>query len=302
MNLRNFVFVISVILLIGFASSADLSGSWSDQAYNDSPANGSTMSQPVSSSDQQTYSQYAQYFRMDSGASSGSGQVTGAESYDIKGQEPSTLYVGGKLQKAVSYSQIQPYETFTGGNTLWIQGIGSWTQYVQVPQGASLSLIASTPMGGNADFYEIYPDGTRLDKRSYYFTTYNRMGFYADDLGQHVLLFVTNNQASNSVIIDVVQYYPGPVYPGPVYPGPVSPGIGMRNAKVNIISNTLMGYDVYVDDVYQFTEGDGGVLDGRSSFVVTGDTTHKISIKKGGYRYTQSKYFSGGREYTVMIN
>ena len=234
---------------------------------------------------------------MDSGATSSGGQVTGAVSYDITGQEPSTLYVGGQLQKAVSYSQMQPYETFTGGNTLWIQGIGSWTQYVQVPQGARLSLIASTPSGGNADFYEIYPDGIRLDKKSYYFSTYNRIGFYADDPGQHVLMFVNNNQASNSIIIDVAQYYPGPIYPGPVYPG-----TGAGNAKINIISNSLMGYDVYVDDVYQFTEGDGGVLDGRSSFVVTGDTTHKISIRKGGYRYTQSKYFSSGREYTVMIN
>ena len=297
MNLRNFVPAISFILLIGFASSADLSGSWSDQAYNDNLTNGGTASQPVSSSDHQSYSQYAQYFHMDSGATSSGGQVTGAVSYDITGQEPSTLYVGGQLQKAVSYSQMQPYETFTGGNTLWIQGIGSWTQYVQVPQGARLSLIASTPSGGNADFYEIYPDGIRLDKKSYYFSTYNRIGFYADDPGQHVLMFVNNNQASNSIIIDVAQYYPGPIYPGPVYPG-----TGAGNAKINIISNSLMGYDVYVDDVYQFTEGDGGVLDGRSSFVVTGDTTHKISIRKGGYRYTQSKYFSSGREYTVMIN
>jgi hypothetical protein len=228
---------------------------------------------------------------MDSGAPSSGGQVTDAVSYDITGQEPSTLYVGGQLQKAVSYSQMQPYETFTGGNTLWIQGTDSWTQYVKVPQGARLSLIASTPYGGSTNFYEIYPNGN-LDKKSYYFSPYNQISFYADDPGQHVLLFVINNQASNSVIIDVVQYYPGPIYPG----------TSMQNAKVNIISYSLMGYDVYVDDVYQFTEGDGGVPDGRSSFVVTGDTTHKISIRKGGYRYTQSKYFSSGREYTVMIN
>ena len=282
--------------MIGFASSADLSGSWSDQAFNDNPTNGGTAFQQVSSPGQQSYSQYSQYFRMDSGAPSSGDQVTGAVSYDIKGQEPSTLYVGGQLQKAVPYSQIQPYATFTGGNTLWIQGTGSWTQYVQVPEGAGISLIASTPAGGSANFYEIYPNG-KLDKKSYYFSPYNRISFYADDPGQHVLMFVINNQASNSVIIDVVQYYPGPVYPGPVYPG-----TGVRNAKVNIISNSLTGYDVYVDDVYQFTEGDGGVSDGRSSFVVTGDATHKISIRKGGYRYTQSKYFSSGREYTLMIN
>jgi hypothetical protein len=296
LNLRIFVFVISVVLLIGCGSSADPSGSWSDQAYNDNSMNGGTSSQQFSSSDQQSYSEYAQYFRMDAGAPSGGDQLTDAVSYDIRGQEPSTLYVGGQQQKAVSYSQIQPYATFTGGNTLWIQGAGSWTQYVQVPQGASLSLIASTPTGGNAYFYEIYPKG-KLDKKSYYFSPYNRLGFYADDPGQHVLLFVINNQASNSVIIDVNQYYPGPIYTGPGYSG-MNPG----NAKVNIISNTVTGYDVYVDDVYQFTEGDGGVPDGRSSFVITGDTTHKISIRKGGYRYTQSKYFSSGREYTLMIN
>jgi hypothetical protein len=294
--------MIFAILLIGLASCVDLSGSWSEQAFSDTSTVATTpgTSSQSPSQDQQSYTKYAQYFSMDSGEAPSGGESNVA-SFDIKGQQPTTLFVGGQQQKAVSYSQIQPYATFTGGNTLWIQGTSSWTQYAQVPQGASLNLIASTPMGGNANFYEIYPSG-KLDKGNYYFSPNNRISFYADEIGQHILMFVINNQVSNSIIIDVVPFYGGPIYSGPTYPGPTLPGPVIGKAKINIISSTLKGYDVYVDDIYQFTEGEGGFADGKCSFVVPGNSYHKISIKKGGYRYTQSKFISSGREYTLLIN
>jgi hypothetical protein len=224
---------------------------------------------------------------------SSSGQPTGAQEYSNSGQ-PSILYVGPQ-QKAVSYNQYQSYANFAGGNSLWIMGTNSWTQYAQVPQGAYLSLLAMAPSGGSGYFYEIYPSG-RLERSYYNFYPSTRISFFADEVGQHVLLFVVNNQASNAVIIDVGGYYPGPA------PGTVPPGPSYGNAKVNIVSNSLKGYSVYVDDVYQFTEGDGGIPDGYSSFTVPGNMNHKISIKKGGYYYSQSRYFQAGREYTLRIN
>jgi hypothetical protein len=295
MKTKNFLLCLLIIFLIGFGNAEDLKGSWSDQPSSDYQSGiGTNAFQQVSMPDQQTSSKYAQYFSISSGAPTGGDQASGsgAQSYDIKGQEPSSLLVGGQLQKSISYSQMQPYAIFTGGNTLWIQGDTSWTQYAQVPQGASMSLIAITPSGGNAYFYEIYPGGQQVNTNNIYFSGYSRIPFYADTVGQHILLFVINGQASNAVIIDVLPYSPGPIYPGPAIGG---------NAKINMISDWLKGYDVYVDNSREFTEGDGGIADGKCSFVVTGNTNHNIAIKKGGYHYSQSKYFASGREYTLMF-
>lgn len=278
---------IALTLLIGSTFAQQITGTWSEQALTDQGLQATQQAtQQVSQQASQQTAQYAQYYRMDSG------QEEGTEQFSIAGQQPSTLYVGGQEQRAVPYNQYQTYATFTGGNALWIQGTNSWTQYARVPQGSYLSLIATTPRGGSGYLYEIYPNG-RLERSSYYFySPYTRINFYADTIGQHILLFSVNNQVSNGVIIDVTGYTPGPA------PGPSPTG----RARINIISSTLRGYDVYVDDVYQFTEGQGGVPDGYSSFTVTGNRNHKITIQRGGYYYSQTRYFTSGREYTLRIS
>jgi len=294
MNQRKILFWFLIMAFLGVASAVDLTGSWSDQQSGGYQSGSDTNAlQQVPPADQQSYSQYTQYFSIESGMPEGQDQSSGIQSYNIEGQEPSSLLIGGQQQKSIAYSQMQPYSVFTGGNTLWILGETSWTQYAQVPLGASMSLIAVTPNGGSAALYEIYPGGQKVDTSNVYLSGYNLIPFTADVAGQHVLLFVINNQASNAVIIDVLPSYPGPVYPGPIIGG---------NAKVNIISNWLKGYQVYVDDVYQFTEGEGGLPDGKCSFVVSGNANHKIAIKLGGYYYSQTKYFASGREYTLIIN
>lgn len=272
---------IALALLIGPTFAQQITGTWSEQATG-----GQAQQTTVAAT--QT-SPYSQYYRMEEGPISGQG-----EQYSISGQQPSTMYVGGKQQTAIPSNQAQAYATFTGGNALWIQGTYSWTQYAQVPQGSYLSLIATTSNAGNGYLYEIYPNN-RLERSSFYFySPYTRINFYADTIGQHILFFTLNNQVSNSIIIDVTGYTPGPA-PGP---GPAPSG----RAKINIISSTLRGYDVYVDDVYQFTEGQGGIPDGYSSFTVTGNRNHKITIRKGGYYYSQTRYFTAGREYTLRLS
>lgn len=287
MNQRKILLCFLIIAFLGSTNAVDLTGLWSDQGGFDA----NVLSQ-IPTPDEQSYSQYSQYFSISSGSTEGPDQASGIQSYNIKGQEPSSLLVGGQQQKAISYSQMQPYAVFTGGNTLWIQGQKSWTQYAKVPLGASMSLIAVTSDVGSANLYEIYTDGQQVDTNNVYFSGYSIIPFTADTLGQHLLLFVINNQASNAVIIDVLPYYPTPVYPGPIMGG---------YAKVNIISDWLKGYKVYVDDIYQFTEGEGGVPDGQCSFAVSGNANHKLTIKMGGYYYSQTKYFTSGREYTMKI-
>lgn len=277
---------IALALLAVPTFAQPITGTWSEQAVSGQAQQAVAAPQTMQAT--QT-SQYAQYYK------TGEGPVSSqAEQYNIAGQQPSTLYVAGQKQMAIPYSQAQTYATFTGGNALWIQGTNSWTQYAQVPQGSYLSLIATTSNSGNGYLYEIYPNN-RLERSSFYFfAPYTRINFYADTIGQHILFFVVNNQVSNGIIIDVTGYTPGPV-PGPV---PMPSG----RARINIISNTLKAYDVYVDDVYQFTEGQGGIPDGYSSFTVTGDRNHKITIRKGGYFYSQTRYFTAGREYTLRLS
>ena len=164
-------------------------------------------------------SQYSQYYSMTTGSVPGT-HIVAPKQFQISGNTPATVYFSYQ-QQAVPYAQYQSYATYTGGNSLWIQGSTSWTQYATVPQGAFLSLLATSSTSGNGNLYEIHPDGRLLTNNYYFFPGYNQIGFWADTIGQHVLLFVINGQVSNAIVIDVVSYQP-PVYQQPVsYQPPV---------------------------------------------------------------------------------
>jgi hypothetical protein len=162
-------------------------------------------------------SQYSQYYSMPQGSAQKT-HIIAPEKYDINGKEPASIYLGYQ-QQAVPYSQYQTYATYTGGNSLWIQGATSWTQYAAVPQGSSLSLLAISSTGGNGYLYEIYPDGHLVKNYYYFYPGYNQINFYADAVGQHILLFAIDYSISNAVAINVAAYYP-PVYPQPGYQQP----------------------------------------------------------------------------------
>lgn len=227
--------------------------------------------------------QYAQYYR--STSQTPEETLTAPVKYELKGQEPATLYFGAS-QKAVPYSQYQSYAQNTGLNSLWIQGTSAWTQYAMVPLGASLSMIATSSSGGYGNLYEVYPDGT-LDRNSYYFYPYNQVEFYADQVGQHLLFFNIDGQPSNIIVIDVVQYQP----PMPVY----------NDAYVTISSSWLRNYNVYVDGIYQATEGMTGEPDGVVTVSVSGDQYHTIAVQGSGFSFSDSRYFQAGWAYTLNV-
>ncbi len=149
---------------------------------------------------------YSQFYRIPAGPIPIT-RITAPQAYEITGKEPTSIYFMGQTQ-AVPYSQYQTYATYTGGNSLWIQGTTSWTQYATVPQGSSLTLLAITKLGGNGYLYEIRPDGQLMKNYYYFFPGYNQISFYADTTGQHILLFSIGNQFSNAIGIDVVGYNP----------------------------------------------------------------------------------------------
>jgi plastocyanin len=116
------------------------------------------------------------------------------------------------------------YASYSGGTSLWIQGTSGLTQYVTVPLGASLSLIAISPTGGNGYIYETSPGGVS-NTNYYYFNQYNQMNFYANTVGQYVLLVSINGRLSNAITINVVNYGTSnivPSYQAPNYSPPSS--------------------------------------------------------------------------------
>ncbi len=181
------------------------------------PSTGYSASIPSSGADKNALTQYSEYYTMTTAPFPGT-HITVPEKFELTGNMPSKIYYSNQ-QQAVPYYQYQTYATYTGGNSLWIQGATSWTQFAVVPQSAFLSLIAASPKGGNGYLYEINPDGG-LKKNRYYFYPSNRIGFYADQIGQHILLFVIDGQVSNSVVIEVTAYSQPTIYYPPIYNQP----------------------------------------------------------------------------------
>jgi hypothetical protein len=130
----------------------------------------------------------------------------------IAGNVPSTLYLGEQMYP-VPYSQYQSDPVPAGANSLWIKGITNWTQYVAVPQGATVAILAVSPTGGSGTLN--YMDSTgKTYSHDYFFYPNSLLTFYAATIGRHMLWFVANGQSSNQVIIDVVGTYAQPsTYP-----------------------------------------------------------------------------------------
>ncbi|HNY34710.1 MAG TPA: cupredoxin domain-containing protein [Methanothrix soehngenii] len=213
-------------------------------------------------------------------------QITAPAEIELKEVQPAMLYFGS-AQKAVPYTQYQSYALSTGGNSLWISGSSSWTQYAVVPLGSSLKMVATSPASGYGTLYEIYPGGN-LDVNGYYFYPYNKIGFYADEVGQHQLFFNIGGQPSNVIVIDVVPYQ-----------SPIQPVYDF--SAVTISSSWLRGYNVYVDGSYLATEGMTGGPDGTVTVNIAGDQYHNIAIDGAGFTFSDYKYFKAGYAYQLNV-
>ena len=301
-----------VILLMGCASALDANGvamrpgeATAEKLFN----NG--IGQPWVGGNPPSYgasdSMYSQYFSIQAGSAPKT-HIEAPKKSDINGKTPNTVYFSYQMQ-AVPYAQYQTYATYTGGNSLWIQGSTSWSQYAKVPQGSSLSLMATSSAGGNGNLYEINPDGKLYKNAFYFYPGYNQINFYADSIGQHILLFVINGQVSNSVVIDVISYYPPsnpqpvPAYPpAQTLPPAATPSTTYGDTPVTIVSQGMRGYQVFLDGVLIGIEGTGGdPLDGRFSFSVVGNQNHDVRVYDGQFNYPKTMYFQKGVQKIINV-
>lgn len=263
-----------------------------------------------------TFAKYAQYFTLSQGKSVGqnrsmNNRIDASITDGTKATFPSTLYFGIGMQ-AVPYSQYKTYAPITGGNTLWIQGAASWTQYAQVPQGSSLSLLASSSSGGNGYIYEIDPNGILTKNAFTFFAGNSQFPIDVNAVGEYILLFIINGQASNAVVIDVVPYTPPysqsqmPLYDNQypqgtvLMPSATSTSIAGDSA-VTVVSTGMRGYQVFVDGRYIGSDGSGDPLDGTFSFQVAGNQNHEIRVYDGRFNYVKTIFFDRGGKKTIYV-
>ena len=127
---------------------------------------------------------------------------------DVTQNVPSRIYFGSG--KEIAYTQYQSAMAASRGNELWIQKGADWSQYAIVPAGSGIQFIAFAPVGGQADYYWILQSNSLniTSKRLDLYPGYNSLNFKADEVGRHIILFVLDNQPSNSIIIDVISQAP----------------------------------------------------------------------------------------------
>jgi hypothetical protein len=240
-----------------------------------------------------TYSQYMQYYFSEGDVIP---EDRGPVSFSITGNEPSVISFGWQT---MPYSEYISSGAYYGSNALWIEGETAWARYTACPVGTWLQLITTTPAGGMAEFYEVSPSGSaRISE--YSLATYNRMSFYAAEQGRYALFFVANNQPSNVVIIDVGAEWTPDMISGPeVSPPETGPSMSTPtpiptygDVSVTLQSQMMRGYDVYVDDNYVGTEGQGGdALDGVYKLNVVGNQWHTVKVWDGEWFYGKPRFY-----------
>ncbi|MDD1751644.1 MAG: hypothetical protein LUQ38_00965 [Methanotrichaceae archaeon] len=202
--LRSIFVVLLILVILAGLSGVEAQGqSIQVQPYSTMMSSSSTASYDTS--------QYSQYYTIPATGGVMSVHIVPPQKYDLAGYYPTTVYLGSP-QQAIPYSQYQAYATYAA-NSLLIQGSTSWTQYASVPQGASLTLLAFSSIGGDGYLYEITPTDKVITNAYYFYPGYSQLRFSADTVGQHILLFTIGNQASNAIVIYVMPYYGSSDYP-----------------------------------------------------------------------------------------
>lgn len=307
--------LVAIFLCLGFSQAvgspdedAYIEETWGDDYLNygigsSMGGSGSSAAYSFTTGSEFTYSRYLQYYFTEDEVLP---PDRGPASFAITGNEPSVLNFGWQT---VPYSEYTASGIYAGSNELWIEGETTWTRYAVCPVGTWLQLVTTTPAGGAAEFYEIGPSGgARIAQHA--MGSYNRMSFFAGEVGRYVLFFVANNQPSNVVVIDVGDPWNLGTAPGPAIPPSGTIPSALRPAPmptsgdvaVTLESQNMRGYDVYLNDNYVGTDGQGGdALDGIFKLNVVGGQWHTIKVWDGEWFYGKPKFYERRQSYVLKF-
>jgi len=189
--------------------------------------------------------------------------------FNITGREPSAFQLG---DREIPFSE---YVSQARASELWAPKNTTWTRYVLANQGDMLDLVLYTPAEGTADLYSIFYASSKIIHRSYHLSPgYYSLKLEASEPGRAMLILAMNSQPGNALIIDVM---PRPAeQAGPVK---VTTSV-LGKARVVIESDTVKGYEVFVDGVFFSSDAADGVVDGKASLDVSGDEIHTITVSQ----------------------
>lgn len=189
--------------------------------------------------------------------------------FNITGHEPSAFRLG---EREIPYSE---YVSQARSCEIWARKNTTWTRYIQANQGDNLDLVLFTPEEGTADLYGISYTGSKISHRSYHLSPgYYSLKFDAAEPGRVMMILAVKSQPGNALIIDVASQ---PAKQA----GPVEVTTAMLGkARVVIESDTVKGYDVFVDGVFFSSDAADGVVDGKASLDVAGDNIHTITVSQ----------------------
>ena len=108
----------------------------------------------------------------------------------------------------------------TATNLLRLEGSSGWTQQMTVNQGTTAYLVVLAEKEGIGTLNELSPDGC-VHKYNYFFRIYDRLPYYANEPGRHVLSYTIDGRESNPVVIDVAGTSQPIPYPGPYVASPM---------------------------------------------------------------------------------
>ncbi len=232
---------------------------------------------------------YQEYYDLGQGEQYASGPVQ----FNIYGSEPTYLIVDG---------QSRPYDPYyVPSNSLWIQGRSSWTQYIKCPLGARFKMLAYSN-GGPTTMVETYPDGYQDVQQYGFYRGYTQLVFLADEAGRHTLVFYSNGQQSNEVVVDVVRSG-GPMYGTGIASGQpssstviISTGTGQgsgpqQGKSCNIAGTWKFGENTvvyYPDGKVESWNGQGELFDTGTWYVIDASKRLFGVTWQNGWRHTDA--------------
>ena len=257
------------------------------------------------------FSPFREYYAATDAASE-DGIISSPARFNLTQGAPSYVFYGSG--QGLPFSQYLSMEP-SRANDLWIRGAENWTQYIVIPIGAAVELVANVPGGGSGGFYQtVQTESASLRFGTYqFYEGYNSMRFRPDRIGRHILYLVAGSQPSNVVIIDVFsQTPPGQLsssiqpfqatqiqsYPLPGSAStPLYPSSGKTAADASSLGDTPLtifypgpgNFQVFVDGT-EVGVGSGGSF----STMVKGGATHVIGIWDGFWMYENNVYFDSG--------
>jgi hypothetical protein len=222
--------------------------------------------------------------------------------FNLSGNEPQSIRLG---ERQLNYSDyLSSAACASLSSEIWIQKGAVWSRFCQVTAGETVDLIVHTLREGSGDIYLVsYANSTIKHWNFKFLAGYYRLRLTSEESGRLFMLLAQGSEPGNALILDVLARQSEPSFS----PLDVN-SISMGDAFVTIKSQSIKGYDVFVDGVFYCNDNSDGSLDGIAGLTIGGGKTHTITISqrdgRGGIinKNEHTKNFNRDTSYTLQMD